>query len=296
VSINVSDIKLGLTQRQYCDLFALSQAVSRVVAPPPESVPAVGKPNLESTESSSKKGALNSSNTVADFEPANLEPEIALSPRRSIYPTLDLELKIMTVKLQLFDDKALSEEDLRNCGIARFALHDNSVRFKMFSNGGGEAEVVLKSFTVNNTMPGPSKFREIIPAAKHDRNQFMVLFTMTGGKDNNSLAIITVESPKFLFTLEPLFALGNFFASAFVTPSSEEPADTSKPETTVKTKSESEPVASQPENPLAFRVDLNDVSVTLLESDTDANSQAIQLSIQQVMMSQQVRSLQESRE
>lgn len=201
----------------------------------------------------------------------------------------------MTVKLQLFDDNALSEEDLRNCGIARFALHDNSVRFKMFSNGGGEAEIILKSFTVNNTMPGPSKFREIIPAAKHNRNQFMVLFTMTGGKDNSSLAIVTVESPKFLFTLEPLFALGNFFASAFVTPPSEEPVNVSKPEASVKAKLEPEPVAPQSENPLAFRVDLNDVSVTLLESDTDVNSQAIQLSIQQVMMSQQVRSPRESR-
>lgn len=220
-------------------------------------------------------------------EPVNLEPEIALSPRNSVYPTLDLELKIMTIKLQLFDDKAISEESLRSCGIARFALHDNSVRFKMFSNGGGEAEVILKSFTISNTMPGPSKFREIIPAAKHDRNQFMVLFTMSGGKDNSSLAIVTVEAPKFLFTLEPLFALGNFFASAFVAPPAEEQVDLSKAQTSVKTNSELEQ-STHPENPLAFRVDLNDVSVTLLESDTDIHSQAIQLSIQQVMMSQQV--------
>jgi vacuolar protein sorting-associated protein 13A/C len=289
VSINVSDIKLGLTQRQYCDLFALSQALSRVVTST-GSAPAAGKPSVETNVAAAKKEAINS-NIVAGPEPANLEPEIALSPRQSIYPTLDLELKIMTVKLQLFDDKALSEETLRSCGIARFALHDNSVRFKMFSNGGGEAEVILKSFTVNNTMPGPSKFREIIPAAKHDRNQFMVLFTMTGGKENSSLAIVTVESPKFLFTLEPLFALGNFFASAFVTSPSEEPVNASKTQTSIMTNSEPKLATTQTENPLAFRVDLNDVSVTLLESDTDINSQAVQLSIQQIMMSQQVRAL-----
>ncbi|KIM32678.1 hypothetical protein M408DRAFT_326439 [Serendipita vermifera MAFF 305830] len=287
VLINVSDIKLGLTQRQYCDLIALTRAFSRVVESPSEATPPPPKGGDEYSAISSKKGALNTPAAEPTSEPVNLEPEIALSPRQSIYPTLDLELKIMTIKLQLFDDKAISEENLRSCGIARFALHDNSVRFKMFSNGGGEAEVILKSFTVSNTMPGPSKFREIIPAAKHDRNQFMVLFTMTGGKDSTSLAIVTVESPKFLFTLEPLFALGNFFASAFVTPpQTEEPTEVSKTQTSVKTKSQNEQ-PSQQENSLAFRVDLNDVSVTLLESDTDLNSQAVQLSIRQVMMSQQ---------
>jgi len=59
----------------------------------------------------------------------------------------------------------------------------------------------------------------------------------------------------------------------------------------VRVRSEPEPIASQADNSLTFRVDLNDVSVTLLESDTDINSQAIQLSIQQVMMSQQVCSI-----
>lgn len=240
------------------------------------------------------RGALNAPDTETSMPiPVALEPEIAISPRLSLYPTLDLELKIMNIKLQLFDEKATNEDQLRTCGIARFALSNNSVRFKQFSNGAGEAEIILKSFTVSNTRPGPSKFREIIPAARHDRNQFMVLFTMSGGKENSSLAIVTIESPKLLFTLDPVFALANFFSSAFTAPQ-EHPGDgltesDIKALTTVKTKTDMEPTPTQPENSLAFRVDLNDVSVTLLENDTDANSQAVRLSIQQVMMSQQVR-------
>ena len=116
----------------------------------------------------------------------------------------------------------------------------------------------------------------------------MVLFTMTGGKDGSSTAIVTIESPKFLFTLDPLFALGNFFASAFIAQPDEEPEEATKAVTS-KTTTETEPTLEKRENPFAFRVDLNDVSVTLLESDTDVNSQAIQLAIKQVMMSQQVR-------
>lgn len=115
----------------------------------------------------------------------------------------------------------------------------------------------------------------------------MVLFTMTGGKESSSTAIVTIESPKFLFTLDPLFALGNFFASAFVTQreSEEREADTTVVPT--KTTTEKEVQAEKRESPFVFRVDLNDVSVTLLESDTDINSQAVQLSIKQLMMSQQ---------
>ncbi|KAG8839337.1 hypothetical protein FRB91_007045, partial [Serendipita sp. 411] len=291
IIVNVSDIKLGLTQHQYCDLYLLSQAFTRVLASPPE---AETSPAVQSAAPPSanlpQKGALNSktSEQNAPVAPVDLVPEIALSPRQSIYPTLDLELKITTIKLQLFDDKALSEENLRSSGIARFALQDNSVRFKMYSNGGGEAEVILKSFTVTNTMPGPSKFREIIPPAKHDRNQFMVLFTMTGGKESSSLAIVTIESPKLLFTLDPLFALGNFFSSAFVSAPSSTPDAATVTAMTTKSKAAPESPPVREDSTLAFRIDLNDVSVTLLESDTDINSQAVQLSIRQLMMSQQV--------
>lgn len=292
IAINVSDIKLGLTQRQYCDLIALSQVFGRIVTSPLESeeAPVPVQAGPEPPKSPPLRGALNApEDSASSATAAALEPEIAISSRLSLYPTLDLELKIVTIKLQLFDESALSEDQLRSCGIARFALNGNSVRFKQFSNGAGEAEVILKSFTVSNTRPGPSKFREIIPAARHDRNQFMVLFTMSGGKESSSLAIVTIESPKLLFTLDPVFALANFCTSAFTAPRKPSPTEKdTKALTTVRTKSNVEPTPKQPESSLAFRVDLNDVSVTLLENDSDANSQAVRLSIQQVMMSQQV--------
>lgn len=294
--MNISDIKLGLTQHQYCDLYALSQSFTRIFAvppdldlaqPPPQATPETPK-NLPPP---TPRGALNAPEEPAlNRTPPALEPEIAISPRLSVYPTLDLELKIMTVKLQLFDGNALTEEQLRSCGIARFALSGNSLRFKQFSNGAGEAELILKSFTVSNTRPGPSKFREIIPAARHDRNQFMVLFTMSGGRDNSSLAIVTIESPKFLFTLDPVFALAMFFTSAFATTGGEAQSLTGEQTTTLttsKSKTDMESSPPQPESSFAFRVDLNDVSVTLLENDTDVHSQAVRLSVQQVMMSQQ---------
>lgn len=290
-SINLSDINLSLTQNQFCDLVALSQAITRIASasvdvelPSPQSPPPVPTPP------SQPYGALNAASTP--LPPADLEPELNVhdAPASIVYPTIDLELKVNIVKLQLYDGNATSETNLESCGIARFALNDNVVRFKMLSSGAGEAEVILKSFTIKNTRPGNTKFREIIPAAKHDRNQFMVLFTMSGGPDNNSLAVVTIDSPKVIFTLDPIFALLDFFMSAFPpTPPKEERMDDTRTTavSTTKTKATTTQDTSQSSN-FAFRVDMHDVAVTLLESDADANSQAISLGIQQILMSQQV--------
>ncbi len=283
-----------MTQNQFCDFVALSQAITRISSASAEvELRSQQTPTPIPTTPSQPRGALNAPPTP--LPPANLEPELNVhgAPATTIYPTIDLELKVNIVKLQLYDGKATSESNLDSCGIARFALNDNVVRFKMLSSGAGEAEVVLKSFTVKNTRPGNTKFREIIPAAKHDRNQFMVLFTMSGGADNSSLAVVTIDSPKVIFTLDPIFALLDFVTSAFPpTPPPQEGENDQETRTTAvattKSKSANVQDTSQSSN-FAFRVDMHDVAVTVLESDADANSQAISLGIQQILMSQQVR-------
>lgn len=120
----------------------------------------------------------------------------------------------------------------------------------------------------------------------------MVLYTMSGGAENGSTALVTIDSPKLLFTLDPVFALLEFFTSAFPPGPTVEEEEEEEPGhvtrvTTAKPEKEIPETPAQP-GTFGFRVDLHDVSVTLLESDTDLNTQVIQLYIQQVMMSQQV--------
>lgn len=282
-----------MTQNQFCDLVALSQAITRISSASADvELRSPQSPTPIPSTPSQPRGALNAATTP--LPPADLEPELNVHdvPAATIYPTIDLELKVSIVKLQLYDGNATSESNLDSCGIARFALNDNVVRFKMLSSGAGEAEVVLKSFTVKNTRPGNTKFREIIPAAKHDRNQFMVLFTMSGGADNSSLAVVTIDSPKVIFTLDPIFALLDFFTSAFPPPmppkdGEDDQGTRTTAVATTKSKSASAQDTSQSSN-FAFRVDMHDVAVTVLESDADANSQVISLGIQQILMSHQV--------
>lgn len=249
---------------------ALLQSIPRVLAGAPE-----GTAQAEAAASTKSNSPLpgDSGDAQVDLQPELRIPTPTGGNRR--WTTLDLVVNVDTIKLRLYDEKATTEDNVREHGIARFALNNSALRFKMLSDGAGEAQVVLKSFTVSNTRAGNSKFREIIPAADHDRNQFMILYTMSGGKNGSALAIVTVDSPQIIFAIEPVIALLNFFTSA--TNDAPPPEDYGQRE-----------ITDSQQSHLDFRVDLHDVSVSILENDADAASQAIRLSINQILLSQQV--------
>lgn len=212
--------------------------------------------------------------------PVDLQPELRQSdPETITWPTLDLVVNMNAVKLHLYDEHATSEANRKEHGIVRFALNNSSLRYKMLSSGAAEAQVVLKSFTMSNTRAGASKFREIIPAANHDRNQFMVLYTSSGGLSPSSLVIATIDSPQVIFSIDPVFALADYFLSAF--PSSPQSANTDVQSTAA--------ADAPPSSTLDYRIDLHDLSVIVLEDDTGADTRAISLSIRQILLSQQAR-------
>ena len=271
--MKISDVKLRLTQTQYILLMKLVQSIPKILVASPE-----GNARAESAlppSGDSSSTLYTPSNQVVD-----LDPELRVASNVDgirVWTTLDLVASVKVVKLHLYDGLATREENLEDHGIARFTLKESSLRYKSVSDGAAEAQVVLKSFTISNTRPGMSKFREIIPAADHDRNQFMILYTAAG---NSSVVILTVDSPHIIFAIEPVIALLEFFTSAF---QQETPAGI---DSQSMAESQRESVQSQ----LDFRFELHDVSVSVLENDADMNSQAIRLYIDQILLSQQVRS------
>ena len=218
-----------------------------------------------------------------DFQSfVSLQPELRSSQRS---PTaLDLVVAVNAVKLHLYDALTFSDLDLKDHGIARFVLNDNTLRFKLLSDGASEAQVVLRSFTINNTRPGHTKYREIIPAAQHNRNQFMLLYTKSGGSNSTSLAILTVDSPQVIFAIDPVISLLNFFTS-----SSHNTAPPSLP--TEYISEDYDHGVQDGHGRTDFRVDLHDVSLSILENEADSETRAICLYISQVSLSQQVVSL-----
>ncbi|KDR84988.1 hypothetical protein GALMADRAFT_233521 [Galerina marginata CBS 339.88] len=274
VAIKISDVKLYLTQTQYRLLLQLASEIPRVFAGAPEIEPEAGALAL-AIERTPNAGTAEELQTYVD-----LEPELRSSQRN--WTTLDVVVSINVVKLHLYDAFAFSELQLKDHGIARFALNDNTLRLKLLSDGAGEAQVVLRSFTMSNIRPGQNKFREIIPAAQHNRNQFMLLYTMAGGHSASSLAVLTVDSPQVIFAVDPVISLLEFFTSAFRDDKAPLP-----PKGSTQPSLETQNSSAQKQEMLEFRLDLHDVSISVLENDADSESRAIRLYINQILVSQQ---------
>ena len=209
----------------------------------------------------------------------NLQPELHSSQRSRT--ALDIVVVMNAVKLHLYDALTFSDLELKDHGIAKFALNDNILRFKLLPDGASEVQIVLRSFTINNTRPGHTKYREIIPAALHHRNQFMLLYTTSGGLNPASLAVLTVDSPRVIFAIDPVISLLDFFTSTSHN-------TTPPPSPTEYISDDRDPGVQDGYGRMDFRVDLHDVSLSILENEADSETRAICLYISQVSLSQQV--------
>jgi vacuolar protein sorting-associated protein 13A/C len=264
VGIKISDVKLHLTQVQYQLLMQLSTEIPRVFSSPSETPPTA-------TQAQTAK--------VDEFESSvDLQPELHSTQRSRT--ALDLVVAVNAVKLHLYDALTFSDLELKDHGIAKFALNDNTLRFKLLSDGASEAQIVLRSFTINNTRPGNTKYREIIPAAQHHRNQFMLLYTASGGSNSTSLAVLTVDSPRVIFAIDPVISLLDFFTSA-----SHNTAPPPSP--TEDISDDCDRGVQDGHGRTDFRVDLHDVSLSIMENEADSETRAICLYISQVLLSQQ---------
>ena len=264
-------------------LIGLSRAIPRVLEGAPQGEIQADK-SLSIKDSPSANAENDPTKTSASLQPELIIPSVESGAKP--WPTMDLVLTIGAVKLHLYDEYA-TERNLRDCGIARFVLNNNSLRMKMLSNGSYEAQVILKSFTMSNTRKGDTKFREIIPAAQHERNQVMVLYSVAGGRDNSSVAIVTVDSPQLILAIDPMFALLDFITGPFSVPTSQpQPGAASS----VQARSSGTPGPDTQGGGIGFRFDMHDVVVSILEDETSADSRAIRLYVRQLLLSQQVNS------
>ncbi|TCD71537.1 hypothetical protein EIP91_008918 [Steccherinum ochraceum] len=281
ISVKISDVLLHLTQVQYHLLLALLNSVAHCFTVPADIISAdVIGPETERTKVDTSAALVPSHSTV------DLQPEVRPHPvdGELIWNTVDIVVSLETVKLHLYDAQVTGESDLANCGIASFSLNSTTLRAKMLSDNAKEVELVLKSFTMKNTRPGNSKFREIMPAAQHSRNQVMILYTASG-TDPAGLAVITVDAPQVILAIEPVIGLMSFFLNPSPSPSD---LPTQPVDETLKSQSEANAAEPSPEGTsLNIRFDLHDVFVSVLEDDTNPESQAIRLSIQHILISQQ---------
>ncbi|WRT64162.1 uncharacterized protein IL334_001091 [Kwoniella shivajii] len=284
ISTVMSDVKMSLTQRQYVLLLAILESLPRALNDigdadfSPDSIPA--------TPATISRVESPITETPPDEPSVNLEPELAVVKSDhhgdvQLWTALDVHFSVGSIALEVYTNDAIVQDDLKDNSIARFALVKTQLGVKKLSDGAMEAEFSLKTLSFSSTRTGNSMFRDIIPPASHEGNQIMLQYTMAGGSDQSSLAILTIDSPRFILAVDPLAALLEFAVAPFNKPAS---AEAQKVE---EERLEEIEEAPKKEGGLSFRVEIIDATVIVIADDTNPKTQAIQLSIKEVLLSQQ---------
>ncbi|UZJ53507.1 hypothetical protein CBS101457_002827 [Exobasidium rhododendri] len=311
----MSDVNIKMTEQQYAFIMKLTQSIPKAFAyddgegMDEES----GLYDGDSLASSRKQvtaaadQAVKPEGVVDKKSGVDMLPELGTrtvgkdGQPAPLSTSMDLLFNVQTINIELFTSAAIEQDSMHQASLATFALNGTEVKVKMLSDSSLEAEVTVKSFNVADTRSTKeTKFREIIPAVKHDGYQFMLSYTMAGGDEGSALALVTIDSPKIIFSLDPLFGLVNFFMSAF----EEEPASATIPADVASRKriestktgataarqsqaSKGKPADAAAGGELAFRINVVDPTIILLAAPERNDTLAIVLSIRQILMSQQ---------
>lgn len=257
----MSDVSVALTKWQFDSLQRISTSLSSVT-----STENVGQPVVERV--------TGKSNAVESTVHVHLRPELKSDdcPPIKTSVRLDLSVSIEKVSLQLSESNVGSGCTASGSGIARFGFSGSSLRLKTLSSGGLEAQFVVHCFSMTSTRPGETKFREIVPITTHGRDQLMVLYS-SDSSNGTSMLVVTLDSPTVTFSIGPVFALLSFFSTTVAPKQSPSQEKSLEPDRTSQ---------------LNARFDLHNLSVSILDDDTDSATQAIQVTMKQLSLTQQV--------
>lgn len=288
---NLSDIKMHLTERQYDFCMALSTIIPRTLGSKAEEeaedrakLPSAMA--LPSTSPPAKDGKADTDKVIVDLYPelpvVGHTVEGATVP---LYPKMQLRLAVETISLDLFSAQASDSRSLRHYGVARCALNDTRLFYRTVSNGSMEAELCTKSLRLTDTdISKNSKWREIVPASKHDKHdQIMLSYSKSAGSDNTAVANLTIDTPTILFSLEPIYRLKDYFMSPFI--NNPQPAPQSQEHSSAS--QTASPQQEQEGSSLDYRVNIASAKVMLLSDPERADTEALVLNIDQFQMAQQ---------
>ncbi|KAI9867788.1 MAG: hypothetical protein M1813_007610 [Trichoglossum hirsutum] len=311
---SMSDFNLRITQTQMKFLLELSRSIPAAFALD-ESVDEEVVQELPS--SAAKHAAVVKQDDKVDDEregAASLRPELGVGPEN--WTKLDLLFKVQTVGLELLlakDDEPVG--DMEGATLSKFSLNDTGVKLRMISDGSIESEVLIDSFTTMDSRTHVSnKFRKVMSSVSKDVQQFMASITISGGKEKNLVAILTIDSPRVIFALDYLFALQDWLSAGLavdepleIEAESEEEVDDESESTTslqrlgnrsslarantgrsvASEKSSTSGSSTGGSMSIAFRVNVVDAQVILIANPTSTSSEAIVLSTKQILLSQQ---------
>lgn len=168
----MSDVKMGLTAKQYVLLMDVLKALPRALSGDDDEESESSMPVTPATASVPPTPARSQSSDHM----VNLEPELNIvtaqgSKQEAPWNAMDLVFGVGSIALEVYDEQAIEEKDLKDHSIARFALVKSHLGFKKLSDGASEAEFSLNTLAFISTRSGKSVHRDIIPHTTQNGNQ-----------------------------------------------------------------------------------------------------------------------------
>jgi vacuolar protein sorting-associated protein 13A/C len=299
ISGEMSDIKLKITPEQVQFMLELSKSIPEAfnidadeeidesveTELPDQTV----KPAKSITEKGSKgkKPERNNESDEADSE---------------IWNRLDFVFKVGAIGLELLKGKEKAPiGDIQKASLSQFSLNNTHLKLKMKSDNSLDSELLVKSFTIEDTRTGgENKFREIMSLINTNvTQQFTASLSITGGEDRHLTAMLDIDSPRMFLALDYLFSLKTFADKAFqseepleIDENSHESSETNSITSITHQQSPASPASESQKSEqnsmdYSFRVSVVKAEILLLANPAIKSSEAIVLSTKQILLAKQ---------
>ncbi|KAI9287283.1 vacuolar protein sorting-associated protein vps13 [Umbelopsis sp. AD052] len=277
----ITDVRMNLTPQQLACLLETINAVSRSLSSPGDDGSNPEPTNTQDTRSSDKQIEAPEDDSTQQADDASIT-------------RLQMSMIMKQTYLELFSkDSDGTEEDLSTMSLAKFALNDSELTLNMARDTSMKVDFAVQSLTLSDTRPDvKSRFKEIMRANIQKDPQFSVHIDVSKPyPQRHGIVIVELQSPKIILSLDHVFSLRDFITIPFGTESDAQKyaQQVNTPESHPSQRRKS--VSVQNEQPqgmeLSYRINITDTEAILLANPTSPSSEAVILSAQQIMFSQQ---------
>jgi vacuolar protein sorting-associated protein 13A/C len=315
----ISDIRMDLTERQFKFLIDTSNSVTAAFKTNPgegedmendtadriafEAIESVGvrgdsKSNTDAAVKDAVRSEVQKKDTTPDDE------------HEPVWSTMDLTIEFDGIKLEIFSlEGSVKQDQMYKWSLASFALENTSLKLCNRSDSTMSMELQIESVVLKDTRNDvKTEFREIMHQVQRDGPQLQLRYeTSTPNSTQDQFLLVALDTPHIILSVDHVFALQKYFMAPFTveeateaqmfaesqkTRASADITDTvgnglsqSRPTHTTKTQNvQDQPT---PQGALNYRINIVDPEVILLANPSSCNSEAIVLSANQILLSQQ---------
>lgn len=315
----ISDIQMNLTERQFKFLIDTSNSITAAFTTGPE----VAEELENETTDQFALQAMQSVG-VADGSNARSSESIKHAVKSEVFPkdisptqsdekpwsTLDLSISFQDIKLEIFESEgSLKEEDLSKWSIASFSLEHTSFNMCSKSDSSSNMELQIESIVLRDTRHDvKSEFRDVMNRIRTDGPQLQLRYESSPpNPSSDQTLIVALDTPHIILSVDHIFALQKYFMAPFTVEQATEAqkyaetqkqkasSDLTKPQTTRNTTQGRNIRATKaqnddqqtPKGSFFYRINIVDPEIVLLANPALPNSEAIVLSAEQILVSQQ---------